>query len=86
MSEIFSKQLQKLIEGYDEHCKQLEKKTKLNYSHRTPQERRDYRNWLEEDYVRWFEEMFPQYAKKSLVRGFTVKWQKNSFTILFVFF
>ncbi|CAI9429707.1 Terminase-6C domain-containing protein [Candidatus Ornithobacterium hominis] len=64
MSEIFSKQLQKLIEGYDEHCKQLEKKTKLNYSHRTPQERRDYRNWLEEDYVRWFEEMFPQYAKK----------------------
>lgn len=64
MNEIFSKQLQKLIDNYDDHCKQLEKKTKLNYHHNTPQERRDYRTWLEEDYSRWFEEMFPQYAKK----------------------
>lgn len=64
MSEIVSKQLQKLIESYDDHCRQLEKRTQLKYSFSSPQEKKAHRDWLEEDYARWFGELFPQYAKK----------------------
>lgn len=75
MSEIVNKQLQKLIESYDDHCRQLEKRTQLKYSFSSPQEKKAHRDWLEEDYARWFGELFPQYAK-SRARGFILKWLK----------
>jgi len=62
MSEKSNKYL-KLIADYDKHCLRIAKATTVNI-HETEEEKRKRIKWLEEDYVRWFEYYFPNFAKK----------------------
>lgn len=62
MSQKISKNNEKFLSSYDEHCRSIEQTTHVNVND-TPQEKRKKRKELEKDYVKWFEEIFPQYAK-----------------------
>lgn len=53
----------KILDDYDAHCARLAKATELSKSE-TEAERYKRIKCLEEDYVRWFEYYFPNYAKK----------------------
>src|SRR3569833_665937 len=53
----------KLILDYDKHCLRIAKATTVNI-HESEAEKAKRIRWLEEDYVRWFEYYFPNFAKK----------------------
>jgi|26BtaG_2_1085354.scaffolds.fasta_scaffold01795_5 predicted phage terminase large subunit-like protein len=59
-----SKSYEKMLIAYDEHCKGIEQSTGsgLNPS-QTPIQRKKQREAWEKDYITWFEEFFPHYAK-----------------------
>ncbi len=65
MSEVkINKLMEKMLREYDEHCKSIEQSTGQGLNpNETPAERRKKRLEWEKDYVTWFEEMFPHYAK-----------------------
>ncbi|MCD8418728.1 hypothetical protein [Tenacibaculum finnmarkense] len=54
--------MEKLLKSYDAHCKSVEQSTFIDLN-QTPAERRKKIKALEKDYITWFQEMFPQYAK-----------------------
>ena len=56
----------KLILDYDKHCLRIAKATTVNI-HESEAEKAKRIRWLEEDYVRWFEYYFPNFAKKKCV-------------------
>jgi hypothetical protein len=58
----FNDKYQKYVQNYDRHCINIAKATslKLNESLKEKEERK---RFLEDDYIRWFEYYFPNYAK-----------------------
>lgn len=65
MSDLkISKAYEKMLRNYDEHCKAIHLSTGIGLNvHETPSERKKQREQWEKDYITWFEEMFPHYAK-----------------------
>lgn len=57
------RQYEKLLADYDRHARRIAKATTIDINE-TPKEKLDRIKWLEEDYIRWFEYFFPNYAKK----------------------
>lgn len=57
-----TKQYERLLSNYDEHCRRIAKATYLNVGE-TEREKIARIKYLEADYVRWFEYYFPNYAK-----------------------
>ena len=56
--------MEKMLRNYDEHCKSIVQKTSKGLDpNEPPTERRKKRLEWEKDYINWFENMFPQYAK-----------------------
>ncbi|UZX27747.1 phage terminase large subunit [Riemerella anatipestifer] len=56
--------MEKLLREYDEHAKSIEQSTGQGINpNESPAERRKKRLEWEKDYIVWFEEMFPHYAK-----------------------
>ena len=53
---------QKLLSRYDEHCRRISKATFININEVTADKIKRIR-WLEDDYTRWFEYYFPNYAQ-----------------------
>lgn len=53
----------KILDDYDAHCGRIARATELVHSE-TEADKLKRIKWLEEDYVRWFEYYFPNYAKK----------------------
>lgn len=60
---VKSAKYQKLIADYDKHCLRIARATSVDI-HETETEKQKRIKWLEEDYVRWFEYYFPNFAKK----------------------
>lgn len=59
-----TKAFEKMLLEYDEHCKGIHNATGSGVNpNETPAERRKQRLIWEKDYITWFEEMFPHYAK-----------------------
>ncbi|AKK73785.1 hypothetical protein OK18_15275 [Chryseobacterium gallinarum] len=59
-----TKVYEKMLRDYDEHCKSIHQSTGSGLNpNETPTERRKQRLEWEKDYITWFEEMFPHYAK-----------------------
>ncbi len=59
-----TKVYEKMLLDYDEHCKGIKQSTGSGLNpNETPTERRKQRLEWEKDYITWFEEMFPHYAK-----------------------
>jgi predicted phage terminase large subunit-like protein len=59
-----TKAYEKMLREYDEHCKGIHQSTGSGLNpNQTPTERRKQRLDWEKDYITWFEEMFPHYAK-----------------------
>ncbi|GAA4825537.1 hypothetical protein [Algivirga pacifica] len=56
------KQYEKLLREFREHCERVEKTTAVDLNE-TVREKVKRIEWLEKDYVRWFEYYFPDYAK-----------------------
>lgn len=52
----------KLIADYDVHCQHIVKSTIVDVSE-TPAEKQKFITNLEKDYIKWFEDIFPHYAK-----------------------
>lgn len=66
MSKIgkLSTAMEKMLRNYDEHCKSIVQKTSKGLDpNEPPTERRKKRLEWEKNYINWFENMFPQYAK-----------------------
>ena len=61
MAELDNK-LQKLLGNYEEHCRRIEKATKIDILE-SPQAQMERIKRLEQDYIAWFEYYFPNYAK-----------------------
>lgn len=61
--EITDKKYLKLLSNYDEHCKRIAKASFVNINE-TPKEKKDRIKHTEEEYTRWFEYYFPNFAKK----------------------
>ncbi len=59
-----TKAFEKMLQDYDEHCKGIKQSTGSGLNpNETPTERRKQRLEWEKDYITWFEEFFPHYAK-----------------------
>lgn len=59
-----TKAFEKMLQDYDEHCKGIKQSTGSGLNpNETPTERRKQRLEWEKDYITWFEELFPHYAK-----------------------
>ena len=65
MSDVKLSRLQeKMLRDYDEHCKSIELRSGEGLDpNETPISRKKTRLVWEKDYITWFEEMFPDYAK-----------------------
>lgn len=59
-----TKAFETMLQDYDEHCKGIKQSTGSGLNpNETPTERRKQRLEWEKDYITWFEEFFPHYAK-----------------------
>lgn len=62
MTTDLDRKFQKIIGNYEEHCRRIEKATKVDIFE-TPAEQRERVKKLEQSYEKWFEYYFPNYAK-----------------------
>lgn len=62
MNEGLNSKMEKLIRAYEQHCRAVEQATSIDINE-TPTERRKIIKEWEKEYITWFENLFPQYAK-----------------------
>lgn len=60
---IENKKYLKLLQDYDQHCLRVAQATSIDI-HENAKQKAERIKYLEEDYIRWFEYYFPNYAKK----------------------